>query len=592
MRKILFFLLLALNLSQHTLSQEPNEKKLENLINEILEKVEKLYSLEEEALSKEQIQEQIEIRRQLERIRKQLENIQKHKEIADTGNFREELRRIQNEAIEIQKKTQELIEKLKEKPKNHVPFSPIFRFNGNTLIAKNDFIEGNILVKDGDLIVYGRIKGDILVENGDVIIKKDAEVVGNIYTTNGKIKISKDAKFVGQKHENFSLLAEIDQEISYERRKHRIETKLKEFYEEQPGIDNFYFEFERVSGFKIGLIFPRKYTSTIRKSISAYGYGGYATKSHRWIFSVGIDRTFINTAETSQNLFLLIFGGKIFSTIGTKDNWLIPPNANTLSALIWNNDYRDYFKHEGFEVYLDTYFEAISSALELQNLKITYSNANYASETTKYIRFFKWNKKRPFRNNPPIYDGNLKTLSMSYRTIRFETIEGFKRSGYGLYLDFEREIGNFKYNILSAEIRFRLSISRYDNFGFRFKVASSDMKLPKQKSFELGGFGTLHGFPYKSFEGNKMFLLNTEYILSNPFDMFDFVNFFVFFDAGYVDNLEGKIISGFKIKNIKEIKSDFGFGFGTESMKTRIYFAWRTDIKAPPIIVLRLSDLF
>lgn len=137
-----------------------------------------------------------------------------------------------------------------------------------------------------------------------------------------------------------------------------------------------------------------------------------------------------------------------------------------------------------------------------------------------------------------------------------------------------------------------MNLSSYDNLGFRFRFASSDKILPKQKSFEIGGFGTLYAFPYKSFEGNKMILTNIEYILRNPVDIFDFVNFFIFFDAGYVNTTEGKLTSGFKIKNKNEIKSDFGFGLGTESMKTRIYFAWRTDKKMPPIIVLRLSNPF
>jgi outer membrane protein assembly factor BamA len=89
-----------------------------------------------------------------------------------------------------------------------------------------------------------------------------------------------------------------------------------------------------------------------------------------------------------------------------------------------------------------------------------------------------------------------------------------------------------------------------------------------------------------------MVLANFEYIIENITDILDFVNLFIFFDAGYINNQEGKITSGFKIDNLNQIKSDFGFGLGTESMKTRIYFAWRTDKKAPPMIVIRLSNPF
>ncbi len=578
MRKVIFFLLFV----QITFAQETKEQSLEKLIDEILKKVENYYS-SEETIPDYALQRQREMQKQLEKIKRQLEILKKQKDLIEPQKFQEEIEKIQNTAIEIQKTAQELTEQIKREPLGILPISPTFRFKGDTKIGENDFIEGDIFVQDGNLVIYGKINGNILVENGDVILKDKAEVNGNIYTTNGEIKISSKAKFTGEKYKNFSPLAEIDKLTSYSRKKHRYEVKYKQFYEETPGIDNFYFEFERVSGFKLGLIFPRKFSNIVDKPISIYGYGGYATKSHRWVFSVGLNRVI---ARANDEVFLII-GAEIYSTIGTKDNWLISPNANTISALLWNNDYRDYFKQEGFNIYFETAF--LSSA---NNLKLSYSNDNYASEISRYIKYFEWNKKRAFRENPAVYEGTLRTVSLIYRSGSFNLIEGFRKSGLGVQFNIERELRNFKYTLLSLELKCRLSLSEFDNFGLRLKVASSDKILPKQKSFEIGGFGTLYAFPYKSFEGNKMLLANFEYIFKNPVDIFDLVNFFIFFDAGYINNAMGEITSGFKIKNINEFKSDFGFGFGTESMKTRIYFAWRTDKKMPPVIVLRLSSPF
>jgi hypothetical protein len=586
MRKLAIILLL---LPQILLAQESG--KIESLIDEILKKIENYYSAEE-TLSDYQIQKQKELQKQLERIRKQLEILKKQKDLIEPEKFQEELEKIQKTAIEIQRASQELIEQGQNKTTT-LPFVPSFRFRGETEIGRNDYIDGNVLVQDGDLKIYGRINGDILVENGDVFVEDGAEVNGNIYTTNGKITIRRGAKFTGEKYENFSQIAKVDSLISYDRRKHRLEIRykgiyasfggFKQFHEDVPGVDNFYFEFERVSGFKIGLIYPRKFINTVYKPISMYGYGAYATKSHRWIFLLGLNRLLFNS---NDDLFLIL-GAEIYSTIGTKDNWLISPNANTISALLWNNDYRDYFKQEGFNIYLET---AILS--KVSDLMLRYSSDNYASEVSRYIKYFSWNEKRQFRANPPVYEGNLKSISINYRVGGFHLIEGFRKSGVGFEIYIERELGNLKYTILTSELKARLSLSNYDNFGFRLKVGASDQILPKQKSFEIGGFGTLYAFPYKAFEGNKMLLANFEYILKNPIDVFDFVNFFIFFDAGYVNSEEGKLTSGFKIKNLSEIKSDFGFGFGTESMKTRIYFAWRTDRKTPPIVVLRLSNPF
>jgi hypothetical protein len=580
MRKIFIAFLI---LSQVLFAQEEEKRKIEDLIDEILKKVEKFYSTDEAVQNYELNLRQKEIQRQLEKVKTQLELLKKQKEFMDEEKFKEEIERIQKSAIEIQKTSQELIEQAK-KGKIYSPFLfPSFRFKGETEIGVNDYIEGDVLVQDGDLTVYGKIKGNILVENGDVILKEGAEVKGDIYTTNGDIKISEGAKFEGKTYKNFSALAEIDRITSYDRRKHRQEMKYKQFYEEYPGIDNLYFEFERVSGFKIGLIYPRKISNILNKPIAIFGYGAYATKSHRWIFSVGIDRKIFDSGEN----FYILTGGEIYSTVGTKDNWLISSNANTISALLWNNDYRDYFKLEGFALHIE-----LVSLSSPGNLKLTYSNNSYSSEVTRYIKYASWNKKRPFRENPQVFEGNLKSLALNFRFGNFHLIEGFKKSGLAFDLGFEKELGNIRYSIFTAELKARLSLSDYDNFGLRLKIGTSDKILPKQKSFEIGGFGTLYAFPFKSFEGNKIVLANFEYIIENITDILDFVNLFIFFDAGYTNNQEGKITSGFKIDNFDQIKSDFGFGLGTESMKTRIYFAWRTDKKVPPMIVIRLSNPF
>lgn len=579
MRKIFIAFLI---LSQVLFAQE-EKRKIEDLIDEILEKIENFYSTDEILQNHELSLRQKELQKQLEKIKAQLELLKKQKEFMDEEKLKEEIEKIQRTAIEIQKTSQELIEQAKRRNEIYSSFlSPLFRFKGETEIDVNDYIEGNVLVQDGNLIIKGKIKGNILVENGDVILKDGSEVIGDIFTTNGEIKISEKAKFEGKTYENFSMLAEIDRITSYDRKKHRQELKYRRFYEEYPGIDNLYLEFERVSGFKLGLIYPRKISNILNKPIAIYGYGAYTTKSHRWIFSVGIDRKILSMNEN----FYILTGVNLYSTIGTKDNWLISPNANTISALLWNNDYRDYFKIEGFTFNVEFILSSNS------NLKLFYSNDSYLSEMTRYIKYASWNKKRPFRENPEVYEGNLKSLAANLKYDNFQLIEGFKRSGIAFEIGFEKELGNMRYSILTAELKARISLSGYDNFGLRLKIGTSDKILPKQKSFEIGGFGTLYAFPFKSFEGNKMLLANFEYIIENATDIFDFVNLFIFFDAGYTNNQEGKITSGFKIDNLNKIKSDFGFGLGTESMKTRIYLAWRTDKKTPPMIVVRLSKPF
>jgi hypothetical protein len=117
---------------------------------------------------------------------------------------------------------------------------------------------------------------------------------------------------------------------------------------------------------------------------------------------------------------------------------------------------------------------------------------------------------------------------------------------------------------------------------------------PEHYEYYLGGPGTLRGIPYKSLQGQRMFLINQELgvTLNNR------VWFFGTIDIGMTDN----VIAG---ASIKDQLTDFNrdqktstLGFGIETGSTR-EFGVRFDIakdmstrKAPWISYFRLSRMF
>ena len=61
-------------------------------------------------------------------------------------------------------------------------------YKGNTVIHRNDTLNSNVVVKAGDLTVFGRIEGDVLVIGGDLYLRDGAFVHGNIKVINGKAR--------------------------------------------------------------------------------------------------------------------------------------------------------------------------------------------------------------------------------------------------------------------------------------------------------------------------------------------------------------------------------------------------------------------
>jgi hypothetical protein len=53
-------------------------------------------------------------------------------------------------------------------------------------------------------------------------------------------------------------------------------------------------------------------------------------------------------------------------------------------------------------------------------------------------------KKRPFRENPQVFEGNLKSLALNFRFGNFHLIEGFKKSGLAFDLGFEKRAWKYK----------------------------------------------------------------------------------------------------------------------------------------------------
>jgi hypothetical protein len=135
------------------------------------------------------------------------------------------------------------------------------------------------------------------------------------------------------------------------------------------------------------------------------------------------------------------------------------------------------------------------------------------------------------------------------------------------------------------------------------RVGSADGPLPPQKMYELGGLGTMNAFPFKSEIGNRMMLINMEFIVNGnilddlafwPTWIFEHINIMLISDAGFTRNVSLDVSATRGFGNIKwnEFKHNFGVALSNRSGSLRIGFAWRTDYPAPAQFLLRFGRPF
>lgn len=360
--------------------------------------------------------------------------------------------------------------------------------------------------------------------------------------------------------------------------------------------DKFLFRYNRVEGLFLGLQSPHQYFWDIDKKLTIFGSIGYGFGIHRWEYNIG----FARQLKSNNNLFEA--GIEAHNTVDSRDHWLIGNLENSLSALLFKYDYKDYFLRKGFSTWL-----SYNKRLEITDIqmKFAFNNDNH-STLEKHVNWSLFRSKRFFRENPDISDGNVKSLIFLF-TIHKSDDKKFHLAGWSASTSAEfagKSLkGDYDFNRYIIDIRRYQPISKYDNINIRLRIASSHGDLPLQYKFELGGIATLPAYSYKEFQGNRLLLANFEYIVNGsmfsdettfPLSLLDKFNLILFYDAGFINKVANSesFTSGFQNFKINSLKSDYGFGVGSIDGKYRLSFAWKTDRKTAANVSIRISRPF
>lgn len=428
---------------------------------------------------------------------------------------------------------------------------------GDIVIEDNLRVSGDVVSIGGDITVFGRVRGDVVSVFGDVFLEGDAYVEGDVAAPFGTIFQDDDAVVEGDK----ATVSE------FKSKKHK-------------GSFGVSARFNRVEGFTLGpnLRYESKYREYPTLELEAV----YAFTLKRWEYDLRIEQKLGNRWGPS-------FFGRMCRVAETSDRWLMPwETENSIAGIIFKEDFYDFYWMRGFSGGIGMWygdnveFGAHYTGAKIETLEKTAEKAIFGG-------------KKKFRENwSTILPDSAAILGMESDlgefglSATFDTRDDELEPGSGVFASVSyvqtagSDSGDFDYQKVDAESKAYYPMTSDQIFFVRFRGGYSDDDLPLFRRYFLGGIGSLRGYKYKEFEGNRYILFNADYI----WRFFD-SNFGagVFFDGGKA------AFSGSDFESA-EFKTDAGIALLIGDF-LRLNLAQRLDdIDKSPVFSARAHVLF
>jgi hypothetical protein len=468
-------------------------------------------------------------------------------------------------------------------------------YEGDAVIEEEDTLNANVVVKAGDLTVYGKVVGDVLVVGGNLYVKDNGYITGNAKVINGDVFKDEVARIDGYIDKTSSAANSYREN---EKKFTRSSTRLNaNWISETTNLDNFIFRYNRVEGLFLGTGSDKRYYWDGRKSYSIFGSFGYGFKAREWRGNLGLSRQF--AFNDGQLIEIGLEGHKLTDS---KDNWIIGVHENTAAAILIHEDFRDYYRRigMGFNAGYALQQDYVTGQVRVEYLIDDYKSMENRTEWSIF------GGDKTFRLNPSIDEGQMRSIltsaGLSTVTKTMYGPEGWSIFATAEFAD-KNFGGDFGFNQYVLDVRRYQPLGRYDNLNVRLRAGTSEGSLPVQKIFELGGLSTLHGFSFKSQAGNRMILVNAEYIVNGDFLgelefwpswLMSGINFLVLGDAAVLRSevLGTSWNKGFSGIRFSEFRHDVGVGVASRSGSFRLAYVWRTDQREPARFIFRFARPF
>lgn len=270
--------------------------------------------------------------------------------------------------------------------------------------------------------------------------------------------------------------------------------------------------FQRVDGLSIALspagISREDFGPSVR------GLFSYGFRSTEWTLGAKLVQPLI----ANRRLLAVVAG---HSGTDYRDNTGIGSLENSLAAVFFREDYRDYYKREGLSASLVAY------PLSSIRLEAGYAANDFSSLQTRETWSF---ADGQYAANPAVDEGTLRAwFARAIVGSRFNHVAADWETARN------REGDDFDYSLLKTTYRGRLNMScaRYLDFRVMYATGLSG-EVPMQRRFPVGGLGTVRGYYYQSLlrpdpgltihsparGGQRMAVANFEYAFTFDTDVF------------------------------------------------------------------------
>lgn len=412
------------------------------------------------------------------------------------------------------------------------------RYDGPVVIERQQVIRGAVAAMGGPLRVAGRIEGDVAMVDGDVIVEPGGSITGDVTVIGGEVRLQENASVAGTITAYGRSTRIVERRRDRERDRDRDRDRDADWEWGDEDDDEWWDRRRR------GDRWARGYSRlTVRTGSSYNRVEGLPVMFGPVIQTAGanplrLEALGIWRSESGPSLdtdrmgyqvkaeqFLggsrrLSVGGSAFSVVDPLDRWQVGDLEASLAAVVFHDDYRDYYDRTGWSA-----FARVEPARGVE-ARIGYRDEEHGSLVagdpwTLFHRSDLW------RYQPLMAHGDLQIVEGSLELDLRNTGKDRARGWYGR-VSLERPVGGsltrpalltvipaadppvgFPGNFIPAteiDTDFTsafVDLRRYNMIGYDSQlnlrlVAGGNMAekpLPPQFQHALGGIGTLPGFP-------------------------------------------------------------------------------------------------
>jgi hypothetical protein len=440
---------------------------------------------------------------------------------------------------------------------------------GPMTVAADEFVRGSVISYFGDVTVYGEVNEDVVAVFGNVTIGPEAVVRGDVVAVDGKVKLESGASVYGV------IRSEGGRTTT---RRHRAR-QWKEYYKNKIGLSGSLY-YNRVDGATLWGGFDYEHSDSIIPSFEAMI--GYGFSSNRWRYRLGLTQTVIRGQTPVQ------VGGTMYRELKSGDDRLISESENTVFALFFNEDWKDYYEGEGGYAFarvkfLDWNEFEVGFLSEEQRWMDAHSKLWSLFGAKDFRGNFSSVPYDTLRHRRSIFDGKqINSLQLTYTLDARDDEKKPTRGWYG-FAEYEfspkRWKGDFDFERFEARLKRFQPLGKYVSVYLTGACGTvSGDYIPLSRMFYLGGLGTIHGYRHKEFMGTGYVLLSGEYRFRLP--NYDFAPFLKY-DGGKITR--GRVTGADTWYSALGVGIDFSRSF-------RIFISKRLDDSgADPVFYARFS---